>query len=220
MTTMNDYVLGSDVLGADVHDRIMDDETLLGLQLEDEVLGFEWPSWVPFTGGAAAPADPNYGPAGAGALYTDAATITAVQKKLESLGYFHGVVDGKFGQVTEEAIFNFCGQHGPPDDVVLAKLGIAKPGSSAPKSKPAAAPRVSSAPSASSNDPYASFVPKPAAAPGAAPAADISFWQKPVGTSGMKGWQAVTAEKVAPAATSGGVARAGVGGLLAAVVRR
>jgi peptidoglycan hydrolase-like protein with peptidoglycan-binding domain len=205
MTAMNDYVLGTDVLGADVNDRIMDDETLLGLQLEDEVLGFEWPSWVPFTGGAAAPAaDPNYGPAGPGASYTDAATITAVQKKLESRGYFHGVVDGKFGPVTEAAIFNFSGQHGPPDDALLTTLGIAKPGSAAPRSKPVA-PSVSSAPSTSS-DPYASFLPKPAAAPGAAPAsaADISFWQKPVGNSGIKTWQA-TAIGIASVALLGGI---------------
>jgi peptidoglycan hydrolase-like protein with peptidoglycan-binding domain len=54
--------------------------------------------------------------------YTDKATIKAVQKKLASIGYFHGVVDGKFGPVTNAAIVNFSGRNGPPDDALLLKL--------------------------------------------------------------------------------------------------
>lgn len=85
-----------------------------------DILGADLPPLVP-------PPAPVYGPASSpGTYYTDKTTITAVQKKLEQLGYFHGVVDGKFGPVTEAAIFNFSGQHGPPDDAVLAKLGLSK----------------------------------------------------------------------------------------------
>jgi peptidoglycan hydrolase-like protein with peptidoglycan-binding domain len=66
---------------------------------------------------------PMYGPSmSSGQVYTDKATITAVQKKLASIGYFNGVVDGKFGPVTEAALFNFSGQHGPPDGAVITKL--------------------------------------------------------------------------------------------------
>jgi peptidoglycan hydrolase-like protein with peptidoglycan-binding domain len=66
---------------------------------------------------------PMYGPSmSSGQVYTDKATITAVQKKLASIGYFNGVVDGKFGSVTEAALFNFSGQHGPPDGAVITKL--------------------------------------------------------------------------------------------------
>ena len=61
-----------------------------------------------------------------GAVYTDKATITAVQKALEKRGYFHGVVDGKFGSVTNAVILNFSGRNGPPDDALLIQLGLRK----------------------------------------------------------------------------------------------
>jgi len=64
----------------------------------------------------------------AGAVYTDRATVLAVQKALEKKGYFHGVVDGKYGSVTNAAILNFSGQPGPPNDELLLKLGVKPPG--------------------------------------------------------------------------------------------
>ena len=71
---------------------------------------------------------PMYGP-GVGAMYTDKATITAVQKKLKSLGFFPYTVDGRFGKDTNAAIFNYTAtygppQNGPPDDALLVKLGL------------------------------------------------------------------------------------------------
>jgi hypothetical protein len=72
-------------------------------------------------------ADPLYGPgSSSGTYYTDKATITAVQKKLKSLGYFHGTVDGVYGSVTNAAIKNYSGKDGPPDDALLQKLGLSK----------------------------------------------------------------------------------------------
>jgi len=64
---------------------------------------------------------PMYGP-GVGAMYTDKATITAVQNKLASIGYFRKKVDGVFGEQTEAALFAFSGQHGPPDGATITKL--------------------------------------------------------------------------------------------------
>lgn len=70
---------------------------------------------------------PLYGPgSSSGRYYTDKETITAVQKKLEQLGYFHGVVDGVYGSVTNAAIRNYSGKDGPPDDELLRKLGLSK----------------------------------------------------------------------------------------------
>lgn len=72
----------------------------------------------------------EYGPplsgAGSPVRYTDKPTITAVQKKLASLGYFNGVVDGIYGPQTNAAIKNYSGKDGPPDDALLQKLGLVK----------------------------------------------------------------------------------------------
>jgi peptidoglycan hydrolase-like protein with peptidoglycan-binding domain len=66
-----------------------------------------------------------YGPgSSSGTVYTDKATITAVQKKLKALGFFHGTVDGKYGPLTNAAIKNYSGKDGPPDDALLDKLGL------------------------------------------------------------------------------------------------
>lgn len=73
----------------------------------------------------------EYGPGAGGTMYTDAATIRAVQTKLKSLGYFSGNADGIFGTATEAALFKFSDKHGPPDEITLAKLGI-KPGRATP----------------------------------------------------------------------------------------
>lgn len=111
-----DYLHGTDILGAEsltlvAGPDMLSSEGELAI-LVDEILG----------------AEQYFGPGGAGPVYTDKATITAVQKALEKKGYFHGTVDGKFGPITEAAIFNFSGQHGPPDDAVLLKLGVKPPG--------------------------------------------------------------------------------------------
>jgi peptidoglycan hydrolase-like protein with peptidoglycan-binding domain len=69
--------------------------------------------------------EPLYGPGSStGNYYTDAATVTAVQKKLKALGYYPYSVDGKYGPNTDAAILNYSGQHGPPDDALLQKLGL------------------------------------------------------------------------------------------------
>ena len=148
--------------------------------------------------------DPEFGPGTGGTHYTDKKTITEVQQKLEQLGYFHGVVDGKYGPVTEAAIFNFSGVHGPPDDAVLAKIRSAAAVKSAVTSSNKI---VDTAARGSSAGSYSSLI-KPG---GAQPQAELSFWQRPVGSSGLKTWQVATIS----------VAGAGIlAGIIAAVVKR
>ena len=68
-----------------------------------------------------------------GARYTDKPTVRAVQTKLRERGFFpkQYTIDGVYGNDTDSAIYNFTGSygpayHGPPDDALLAKLGIPK----------------------------------------------------------------------------------------------
>lgn len=116
---MNDYLLGCDVLGA-----VQPQSTIKVQDVTPPSMSWTSPS-APAPAPTPAAPDPFFGPSmSSGTVYTDAPTIRAVQKKLAALGYFHGTVDGKFGPQTESALFNFSGQHGPPDDVVLGKLGL------------------------------------------------------------------------------------------------
>lgn len=89
------------------------------------------------TGGAPSVDLADFGPGAGGTMYTDAPTIRAVQQALISKGFSVGKegADGKFGPDTEVALFKFSGQHGPPNDDVLSKLGV-KPGGSSPASSP------------------------------------------------------------------------------------
>jgi hypothetical protein len=135
---MSDYLLGTDLLGdVDILDEApfhLDPfRDLVGATSTISVQDVTPPALTvtPFLQPAAAPQplvdDALYGPgSSSGTYYTDKATITAVQKKLQQLGYFNGTVDGKFGPQTNAAIKNYSGKDGPPDDDLLKKLGLSK----------------------------------------------------------------------------------------------
>jgi peptidoglycan hydrolase-like protein with peptidoglycan-binding domain len=104
---------------------------------------------------------PEMGPAAGGTHYTDAGTIAAVQRALNSRGY-KVKVDGKFGPETEGALYKVTGQHGPPDDAALSTLGVSPGGSSAQSNaRSAASPSKSAIVSragSASTAPSASFL--------------------------------------------------------------
>lgn len=134
------------------------------------------------TGGAPSlPVDgPEFGPAAGGKHYTDAPTILAVQKRLNALG-FPCKVDGKFGPETEGALFKFSGQHGPPDDDILDRLGVKVGGEMTPAARaqtlmsPTAGPKV-----ANVELPQASFWSQPAWK-----GAPIKRWQGALAGAGL-----------------------------------
>ncbi len=125
-----DYWIGTDILGdlgnRDIYEEL---DLVLGAESKITVEDVTPPSYVS-TMSPVAPSSPilEYGPplsgAGSPVRYTDKTTVMAVQKKLQKLGYFHGVVDGIYGPVTAAAIKNYSGKDGPPDDALLAKLGL------------------------------------------------------------------------------------------------
>jgi peptidoglycan hydrolase-like protein with peptidoglycan-binding domain len=100
---VNNYLLGCDVLGAELVGDLGPASIYDELDVALGELGF--PSIL-----------------GAGDVYTDKETITAVQKKLAAIGYFRKTVDGVYGPDTEAALFLFSGQHGPPNGAVIIKL--------------------------------------------------------------------------------------------------
>lgn len=66
---------------------------------------------------------------GSGTVFTDKATIRAVQQALKDRGFSPGKIDGIYGPQTEAALFKFSGHHGPPDETTLYALRVT-PGSS------------------------------------------------------------------------------------------
>jgi peptidoglycan hydrolase-like protein with peptidoglycan-binding domain len=114
---MNDYLLGTDILGAG------STISVTNVTPVDNVSTFSSPSSPVLQYGPPMPAQ------GVGPTYTDKDTITAVQKKLKALGYFPYTVNGKFGPQTDAAILHYTAsygpaQHGPPNDALLARLGL------------------------------------------------------------------------------------------------
>ncbi len=116
----DDYLIGSDILGAESKITVENVTPPSAVSTFGPVA-----SSTPFLEyGPPAPAG-MYGPgSSSGTYYTDKATVTAVQKKLKSLGYFNGNVDGIYGPLTNAAIKNYSGKDGPPDDALLDKLGL------------------------------------------------------------------------------------------------
>ncbi len=104
---MSAYLIGTDVLGDDV--------------LGDMGTGSA-PS-APFDRSWQRASTAEFGPGAGGTLYTDPAIIREVQKVLVAKGH-RLTVDGVFGPATEEALFAATGVHGPPNDTVLAQLGV------------------------------------------------------------------------------------------------
>ena len=144
------------------------------------------------TGGAPSLPIEQYGPS-AGGIYTDAGTIRAVQQALlaKGLSVGKGGADGKWGVDTEAARYKFGGVHGPPDDAMLARLGVAPGGVGAKAAVTRDVANLSSSLARGAPSP----VPSPA--PGAAPAgssiltkplwpgAPVRVWQAGVGALGF-----------------------------------
>jgi peptidoglycan hydrolase-like protein with peptidoglycan-binding domain len=89
----------------------------------------------------------------AGVTYTDKATVTAVQQVLLSRNYDPGIIDGRYGTNTANAIKRMQADAGIPqtgviDSGVLMALGISAkgPGAQLPDSIPTPMGRVSLAP--------------------------------------------------------------------------
>lgn len=151
----HDYFIGCDCLGAEDLEEPVDifgdldpraayeeldeargvDIVALGAESKITVEDVTPPSYVSTQGPVASSPILEYGPplsgAGSPMRYTDKPTITAVQKKLKALGFFPYTVDGRFGPQTDSAILNYTAsygpaQHGPPDDALLKKLGLAQ----------------------------------------------------------------------------------------------
>lgn len=65
----------------------------------------------------------------AGATASPAPTVTMLQQRLNALGYYHGVWDGRFGPLTAQAVGHFQYRNGlfpngEPNAQTLAALGF------------------------------------------------------------------------------------------------
>jgi hypothetical protein len=115
----NDYWLGVDALGAAQPQSTI---SIQNVTPPSYTSSLPTPAPAPI---APAPA-PFYGPGDASmTYYTDKASITAVQKKLTSMGYYHGDITGKWDEQLDAAVYNATGMHGPPNDAIMKKLGLA-----------------------------------------------------------------------------------------------
>lgn len=116
----------------------------------------------------------DFGPGTGGTHYADPATIMTVQMQLKRMGYYNGSITGTLDAATEKALFIVTGQHGPPDDAALAKIGVRAGGG-------LVAP-AGTVPAPTSGTPGAKSPPSMMTA---------SFWAKPLWQNApVKRWQA------------------------------